>query len=168
MKKFALMLVVFALAGCGDSTAPSSATQAEAALVEPLPAAHYYSLEDGTEYGYEPAISQNDQESGMVAKSMVMFRYAGQRDGKHQVYAKDGSNMTVIECANPCEFMKLMSFYDGEFVNKELIRAKEGSMGWSAISDGINGFMKPTVKVKNGKSIRLWFDEAGAHLVPAG
>lgn len=169
MKKAMWMLMVLALAGCGDEagTKGISSEPAEAEVVPPVKAEHLYSVEDNGEYGYERGISQNDQQEGRVANSLLMFRFAGQRDGKYQAYHKEGPAVVAMECSNPCEFIKAMTFYDGELIKKEMVRATEGSIGWSVMSDAINGYMKPYVAGKQGKEYQLTFDEKrGIQKVP--
>lgn len=172
MKKAVWVLMVMALAGCGDqagtkgiSSQPAEVQEAE--VVQPVKAEHQYSVEDGGEYGYERGVSQNDQESGTAANSLLMFRYAGQHDGKYQAYHKDGSVVIAMECGNPCDFIKVMTFYDGELIKKEMLRATGGMIGWSVMADAINGFLKPYVAGKQGKEYQLTFDEKrGIQKVP--
>jgi hypothetical protein len=168
--------MVVALAGCGDKAGnqvsgaalpeqPNMEKVAEA--LKAMAPSHYYSMEDGGEYGYERELSQNDQESGTVTNSIVMFRYGGKHDDKYQVYTKDGDAVTAMECTNPCEFIKVLTFYEGEFIKKEIIKGTEGSIAYGAMMDAINGKMKPYVAGKQGKEYLLTFDEKrGIHKVP--
>jgi hypothetical protein len=175
MKKIAVICLLLGLVGCGDkagtksvSSEPASAEPTAAVVVQPKKAVHYYSVEDGGEYGYEPGVSQDDQHNGTGAKSLIMFRYAGLRDAQYQVYSKYGPVVTALQCENPCEFIKIMTFYNGTFVKKEMLRATEGTIGWLAISDAINGFMKAYVAGKQGKEYSLHFDEKhGVQKLPA-
>lgn len=34
-------------------------------------------MKDGFEYGYEQAVSENDQKKGQAANELLMFKYAG-------------------------------------------------------------------------------------------
>lgn len=170
MKKAVWMLIVLALAGCGEKPAGSGGGQSEnakpvAEVVAPKQAEHFYVMADGDEYGYELGVSQIDQDNGKMANSLMMFRYAGENAGKHQAYSKDGLTFTVIECGNPCEFMKVMTFAGTEFIRKELVRATEGTIGWGVMADAINGFLQ-VHKTKDGKS-HPWFDERkGIRFIP--
>ncbi len=166
MRQAIWMLVVLGMAGCGDESASGSANaESVAEMVAPKPAVHFYVVADGGEYGYEQGVSQSDMDNGKMANSLMMFRYAGEHDGKHQVYSKDALAITVIECSDPCEFMKVMTFAGTVFIRKELVRATEGTIGWGVMTDAINGFLQ-VHKTKDGKS-HPWFDEKkGIHFIP--
>lgn len=166
MKKAMWVLIVLGLAGCGDESASGSANAEPVAEVVALkPAVHFYVMADGDEYGYELGVSQSDQDNGKMANSLMMFRYAGEHDGKHQAYSKDGLAFTIVECSNPCEFMKVMRFAGTEFIKKDLVRATEGTIGWGVMEDAINGFLQ-VHKTRDGKS-HPWFDEKkGIHFIP--
>lgn len=163
MPKGTLLIIVLAaaLAAC-DSGQPAPAQAPPAAVVPAKPTIdHYYALHDGYDYGYEPAVSTEDANKGQVASGLLMVRYAGMRGGKYQAYVKEGSAITAIECGNPCDFLKVMTFYDGEHVRTERMRAVEGAMGWLVMADAINGKLSPWIGVKNGQKVNVWFDEKG-------
>lgn len=169
MKKAIWVLMVLALAGCGEKagTAAVSSEPAAAEVVQPVKAEHYYSMKDGFEYGYEKALSQNDIESGKASSELLFFKYAGERNGIYQAYLKDGQIITTLECANPCEFLKVMVFADGEFYSKERMRATEGVLGWHVMADAINGYMEQYIAKKDGKQFNIWFsEESGLERVP--
>jgi len=169
MKKSALLLSLILssalLAGCGDNTSSQQATASQDKPAEIVPSVpikdHQYSMKDGFEYGYEQGLSENQQNAGQVASTLLMFKYAGQKDGAFQVYTKDAVNevIAVMQCSNPCDFMKVMTFYQGENIKTERMRATEGSIGWAVMSDAINGKLQQYFVDKNGKKLAIWFDE---------
>lgn len=161
--KFVAIAVCAVLIGCGqqNDTKQGSVEPAKIAQAEPVKT-HNYSLRDGFEYGYEQALSNDDINRGQVAQSIVMAKYAGTRDGKYQIYilnpAVPGS-ATVAECTNPCEFMKVMSFFQGKFVSVERLRVVPGILGWMILQDAINGDLEQYFGEKKGQKFSLWFDE---------
>lgn len=158
-KYLVTMLVVVIVSGCTDKSAVEAAAPAK--IVAPVSVIdHYYSLKDGFEYGYEPAVSLDAQNAGQVAGTLMMFKFAGESNGFYQAYNKDTSGaITVAECANPCEFIKVMVFYNGVHVNTERMRATDGTIGWLVMSDAINGKLEQYQMDKNGKKYSVWFDE---------
>lgn len=167
MKRIALIgIIAILLAGCGNTSNDTQAQQAEIVPEQPK-IDHYYSLKDGFEYGYEQAVSQNALQDGQAVESLLMFKYAGAKDGKYQVYTRDGATFEVLECNNPCEFMKIMVFFNGKHISTERMRATEGTIGWLVMADAINGKLEQFVGERNGNQHYVWFDEAkGPQRVP--
>lgn len=156
MKKLiAVVLVGVMLNGCGNKES------AQAKIIEPAPKLdHGYSMKDGYEYGYEQAISADQQNAGQAATTLMMFKYVGQKNGMHQAYSKgaDGA-ITVAQCSNPCDFIKVMVFYQGEYLRTERMKATDGTVGWMVMADAINGKLEQYVADRNGKKMHIWFDE---------
>lgn len=162
MKKllFTMVLSGLIIAGCGNDKAPAPKAAEPAAVVPAEPIKdHEYSLKDGVEYGYERAISENEANQGKAASELLMAKYAGEKDGAYQAYIKQGQVIAVFQCGNPCEFIKIMTFMDGEHINTERMRATEGTIGWSIMADAINGKLRPYVGDRNGRKFNVWFDE---------
>lgn len=158
-----------ATAQSGQTTAQSSpppAPDESAQLQQSEKAGHNYSMKDGFEYGYEQAISENDQKKGQAANELLMFKYAGQKNGQYQVYAKSGAFVTVAQCGNPCEFIKVMTFYQKSHIKTERLRAVDGMIGWMVLQDAINGHMEQWKSEKNGKKGSMWFTEEGPKFTP--
>lgn len=84
-----------AVAQAGNHARPPASAPARA--VAPLKA-HNYEVKDGMEYGYTRELSADERAAGQAAKPVLMFRYAGERDGKYQVHASDGTTFTALEC----------------------------------------------------------------------
>lgn len=161
MKKYYVaILMAVVVSGCGQEQSAAEDT-APAEIFAAAPAIeHHYSFKDGLEYGYEQAVSLDAQNAGQVAGTLMMFKFAGENGGLYQAYSKDASGaITVAECANPCEFIKVMVFYDGDHISTERMRATEGTIGWLVMSDAINGKMDQYLFDKDGKKHSVWFDE---------
>lgn len=161
-KALILLLTAGVLGGCGQpQEAPKQAEPAKAIPAKPAKT-HNYSLKDGYEYGYEQAVSLEDQNKGQAVNSLMMAKFAGQSDGKYQVFMKspqDGNANIVAECTNPCEFMKVMVFYRGNHVSTERMRVAPGIIGWMILEDAINGELQQYVGEKDGRKYTAWFDE---------
>ncbi|MDP2153822.1 MAG: hypothetical protein Q8J66_09215 [Methylotenera sp.] len=160
MKKLVLALMMCGLVGCGDGGKSTSEQNAEIAPSEPV-VDHYYSMNDGYEYGYEQGLSNDSVNAGQVASTLIMFKYAGVKDGVYQVYTKNNMGaFDVLECTNPCQYLKEMIFYNGSHLKTERIKAVEGSIGWSVMADAINGKMEQFIAEKNnGAKSTVWFNE---------
>lgn len=165
---FALLL----LAGCGskESAAPQQAAQEPApAEIQQAPSKpdHNYAMKDGLEYGYEPALSADAQNAGQAASKLMMFKYAGEKDGKHQVYFKDGPNLIVAECSNPCDFVKTMQFFQQAHIKTERLRAAPELLIWLVLEDAMNGKLEQYHPTRDGKKYNVWFTEEGPKQTPA-
>lgn len=127
---------------------------------QPKPAP-LYSMNDGTAYGYEQAVSEEAKQRGQVASKLMMVKFLGEREGILQFHSKDGSIHLVYQCQRPCEFVKQMVFYDQELQRKDHLRAVNGSIAWAMARDAMNGHMKQYTKVRDGKLSEVWFEETG-------
>jgi len=163
MLAFALAMVLASfLAGCGQQEPPKQAAAPAAVVPAPPVKTHNYSLKDGYEYGYERAVSAVEQQRGQATSVLIMAKYAGQYEGKYQIYMKppeQPGSVVVAECSNPCEFMKVMVFFQGEHVTTERMRTAPGIIGWMILEDAINGELEQYVAEKNGRKIVFRFDE---------
>lgn len=159
-KLILLTAAALILTGC-DNNASAPKPAAEIALETPK-IDHYYALKDGTEYGYEQAVSVDSANAGQAASTLLMFKYAGEKDGVYQAYAKESTGaITALECNNPCEFIKINVFYNGEHLKTERMKATEGTIGWSVMADAINGKLEQHVAKhkKTGQKAHVWFSE---------
>lgn len=163
MKKLYLVLAVFLLAACNEGASDDKVKQVIQQIAEPetVVVPHNYSMKDGFEYGYEQGVSQDAANAGQVATTLIMFRFSGQKDGVYQVYSKTNEYVsTIIECATPCEFMKLMTYVKGSGVTAtERMRAVPGSIGHSVLEDAMNGHLEQYVGEANGKKFNIWMTE---------
>ena len=154
------------------SNAAASATAANDPQVAPVTdkkssaSDHNYSMQDGDQYGYESAVSQNQEQDGQGTSPLVMFRYAGLKDGKYQLFAHEQNTYEVMECTNPCKFIKAMTFVDGEHVHTEHVPAVEGTVADAAMNDAIAGKLERAKLTSNatGEHYYVWFDERNGKL----
>jgi len=90
-------------------------------------------------------------------KPLMLFRYAGIHNGKHQVYwsGKHGEIDFALECASPCKAIKKIYYINGysilagrttqlrgRFDKKELLPADNDSVEARVMKDAINGRLK--------------------------
>lgn len=159
MKKVLAILVAVGVTACGqvEQSAPVPVVQ------RPPAKAHNYDLKDGTEYGYAVAISQAQQQAGQVSNQVLMFRYLGEHEGRHQLHQTDGNVVAVMECTNPCEFIKIMSFVDAPYmrdsITVERIQNVPGSIANLAFDDALNGRLEVSTRNRDGKATRVWMHE---------
>lgn len=163
MNKVALITAILLLAACNQEPAGAIVVPEQAEIAPaPVKIDHYYSMKDGHEYGYELAVSQDASNAGQVAETLIMFKFAGEKDGAYQAYTKESTGaISVVQCNNPCDFMKVMVFFNGEHIKTDRLKATEGSIGWLVMADAINGKMQQYVGDKNGKKVHVWFAEQG-------
>lgn len=158
MKKLIAVIVVgLMLGGCGKE----SKTQAQV-VTPPSNKVHNYALKDGYEYGYELELSADDKNKGIAGSTLTMTKFAGKRDGKYQVYrnADDVAEgvVSVLECSNPCDFIKSMIFRYGKNINTSRMRAEPNLLAWVMLEDAINGNLDQFVGEKDGGKYTVWFD----------
>ena len=163
MKKLILAIaVMLALVGCDDNSNKAPEKLAAEIAQEVPKADHYYSIKDGYEYGYEQAISQNSLNAGQIASALIMFKYAGEKNGVYQAFSNEATGATtVLQCNNPCDFIKVMVFLDGEHIKTERVKAVAGSIGWTVMSDAINGKLEQYIRMnkQTNKKVNVWFAE---------
>lgn len=164
IKVVAIAAVVSLVLGCSDGQSVASAkneVKTEAAQVKKRE--HNYEVRDGMDYGYSAAISQDAQQSGQVAPKILMFKYAGQRDGKYQVHTSDGLRFTAIECSSPCEVVKVMTFVDKDYlrdtVHVERIKNQPGSLANLVMDDALNGRLNNYGMERGKQKYQVWVDE---------
>lgn len=121
------------------------------------PPFHYFAMQAGDEYGYEPDVSVDQARSGQVAAPLVMFRFAGERKGLYQIFNSNGKTRTVVDCEKPCEFVRARTFVDGYETKVERIRRAEGSILYYAMDDAIHGRLSQHFIEKKGERLTLWY-----------
>lgn len=176
------LLGAIALSGCSDKVKTAETATAIPATTDTQPttqpkeekeamsAEHFYSMKDGMEYGYEHALSEDDQQKGQAAAQLTMFKYAGEKDGKYQAYVKANGATQVIECDKECKYIKIMIFIGNEHAKTERIAGGNGSIASSVMADAIGGQLEQAVltsKADKSKKSHVWFSEQeGAVLTP--
>jgi hypothetical protein len=165
-------LLSLVLAGCGkDEPATQDTAQVEASTpVQPKLPDHYYVMQDGEEYGYSRALSKDQKNAGQAATSLMMFRYAGQRNGKYQLHVTDGINIMAAECSNPCEYIKTMSFMDADYLRNKIsierLQNAPDSIIHFAFEDAFAGKMQPYAVKRGGKDVQMWVTDKGPQYFP--
>lgn len=154
------LLICALLTACGHSEQAASLAPESKPVAEVTAPAHNYAVYMDDEYGYQPAISENQVNDGQVASTLFMLKYLGEKNGKYQLFTKQNDNvMTVMECQNPCQFIKLHHIVNGMGVVKtEVMEAAPDSIGKLAFDDAINGELQQFVKEDGGKRYTVWLD----------
>lgn len=126
---------------------------------------HNYEFRDGMDYGYKRALSADQVAAGQATASLVMFRYAGERDGKHQVHSSDGNVFTALECERPCRVIKVLSFVDADYlrdnVRVERLEYQPGTIAASVMDDAFAGRLNQYGMSRGNKAFQVWVDERG-------
>ncbi|PUA19609.1 hypothetical protein [Glaciimonas sp. PCH181] len=143
MKKGFAILFLLAVLGCSkEESSDKFVPEKEISSKEPekpVTPTHYYSIEEDGEYGYERAISENDQKNGVRTNAVMMARYLGEKDGVFSVQLGAGQSRNVHSCKTPCDFVKSKQYYGGQLINTETLRNAEGSVIWAIMQDAQRG-----------------------------
>lgn len=160
-----MMIPVTWLVGVYDKPPQPMPAPAPVAEIKPQPPArdHNYVMQDGMKYGYPAAISEQARQAGQVAEQLVMALYAGKRDGKHQIHILDGTVVTALECAEPCQYLKVMAYMDNPYmapqVKVETLAFNPSAVGSLMMEDALRGKLKQYGRKIDGKVYHLWVDE---------
>jgi hypothetical protein len=104
---------------------------------------HYYSYVDGTEYGYQPALSEEDRQTGKIGAELVMFRYHGIRNGRIQLGTNLGGGISqVVDCTEPCDTVRIRLFSGWREIKRDYLALTPGMIVGMAMSDARRGKMK--------------------------
>jgi hypothetical protein len=161
-----ITLVACLLSACGKSSTneDKSLTQAKQELREAIEQAHAFDFQDGMQYGYTAARTEHDANTGNAAPPVTMLLYAGQKDGRYQLHQRNGSVLTAMECAYPCEVMKVMTVIEAPGVkmpvNVQRFRLNDNAIAMLALKDASRGYLKQYGMEYSGKSYTMWLDEA--------
>lgn len=141
-------LMALMLLGCGkteppassQSTHPSPSPVAAEEPPQPVAPAHYYSIAENGEYGYEVGLSDDDRHAGKVAAPLMMVRYLGEKDGIYTVAMPAGGGVVnAFSCRPPCEFIKSQIKVNGQVVKTETMRNPGNAVVSAVMLDAING-----------------------------
>lgn len=126
-----------------EKTIPDIAegTESTADKPEPMEIGHFYVLKDGSKYGYQPATSRYERDSGQATSKLVMARYFGRKGDTYQIDMIDGDLHHIVECERPCEYLKIMIFYKNDHERTEYMKSEIGTIAWSILQDAVNGHM---------------------------
>jgi hypothetical protein len=161
MKKAILLYAVaLSVTACNDSTtnAPSTTGNADAPSVassylpppeplKPAPPTHNYALEEDGEYGYPPAISDDERSQGITTKPLVMVRYRGEKDGTYVLEETDDSGAVFrMECEGLCKYVKTKVIVDGQVIKTATVPNAPESLMHAVFEDAMDGQLKPYSK----------------------
>ena len=132
LKRLIIAATLSILAGCSVQSEASSESASISPTATPAPT-HNYVLKEGQDYGYQGGISEEDAKNGKVSADVSMFRYLGEKEGRHtiQMLDNDGSATRKISCVKPCEFMK--------FDSGERVAYNPDSLGGAVMQDALAG-----------------------------
>lgn len=125
--------------------------------------AHNFQVQDGLQYGYKAAISETARASGQVAPQILMFRFAGERDGKFQVHTVEGNAVTALECTKPCKVVKTIAFIDANYLRQSTqvshMAYEPGTIAYAVFEDALNGRLRPYGMERGNKRYQVWVEE---------
>jgi hypothetical protein len=162
-----IALICLSITGCASNAATkkpedlkSVAEKTEHQKAEPT---HNYSFKENQEYGYEPALNDEQKKNGQAVSKMMMFKYAGTRNGFYQVHAFEDNYITAIECKKDCTYVKeITAFANPSFSRSTRVERyayNDSSVASSVITDALNGELEPYHVIKNGKKKQVWVDD---------
>ena len=103
-----------------------------------------YVIEENGEYGYAPAVSEDDARAGRAAPEVTMVRYLGKRDGRHVLRVQQGpSTYHEWACGSPCKLIKQRSVLAGTEVVSKTFLYTPGTVAAAMFDDAEAGALKP-------------------------
>lgn len=167
-------MVLCLLAGCSGEKQDKqpAANSATEAVPVPIARAHNYDFQEGHEYGYTMAPTEDNARAGMAANQVTMIKYAGEKDGRYQLHVSQGSVLTAIECSYPCEVAKIMIIMDMPGVppstmNIQRVRLNADAVAMLALEDAVKGRLTRYDRDKGGRKHSVWLDQQrGVVLTP--
>lgn len=145
----------------GRRIASDALAQAQAQQRQP-----HYVLREDTAYGYEPALTDDDRRQGVAAKDLVMFRYAGERAGVHQVISGTRDVTLVFMCSMPCDYVTLRAYARGELAQTSRLAAQPDMLARQALEDAAAGHLERHSTLLKGKRVWMWFGDKGVETTP--
>ncbi len=104
---------------------------------------HYYSFNDGFEYGYE--LNGESQ--------LFLVKYLGNRNKVYQLLTVDGIEAAIFECDTKCKYVKVYNLWDAHYQDMSVIKVNQSMVIWQAMQDAQNSRLKQ-YKRNNGET--LW------------
>jgi hypothetical protein len=132
------------IAAASEAAAKAAADAAEASEVAAeMALMHNYTTEQEGEYGYQAAIGNDDRNSGIAAKPLMMIRYRGVIAGRTTIdeQSSEGGVMR-LDCKDPCDFIRLRLMVDGQTVHTETLPNHPSTLGGEMMDDARNGKLK--------------------------
>ncbi len=145
---FAALAVIYMVGTASKNDDHSASPVASAQPSEPAPVeppappprpAHNFTIEQDGEYGYEPAVSDDDRKAGTAVKPMIMVRYLGTKEHLTRFAVVDAGVRTVFTCNDACDIVKSTVYLQGEQVRQETMRVAPGSIIGAVVDDIENG-----------------------------
>jgi hypothetical protein len=109
----------------------------------PADPSHNYAMEEDGEYGYEGAISEDEQKAGRAAKPVIMVRYLGLKDGIYSIQIRSGQSAETMSCKAPCQFIKVKDTYAGQVMKTETVHTTGHAVMDAVFADAMNDQLKP-------------------------
>ncbi|MCD0493847.1 hypothetical protein LQD23_16320 [Chromobacterium violaceum] len=129
-----IVAAAMALAGCNSNQDEANAPE-KSVTAPPAEPAHNFVVEDKGLYGYESALTEEDQKNGRSSGNVVMIRYLGKKNGLETIFI--GSD--IVTCKTPCEYAKSVSLLTNE---QQYIHATPSSLLHAMFEDASNGVLK--------------------------
>lgn len=123
----------------------------ETPTATPAPQHNYVHKEDG-EYGYQPAISEEESRNGVAQKPLVLVRYFGNANDtiKLELRGGDSEAKTVVACKGQCDVAKVTTYIGNIKGETQTIRISPQSLIGAILDDALAGELE--VYGKNRKA----------------
>ncbi|MFM0569130.1 hypothetical protein PQQ88_12455 [Paraburkholderia caledonica] len=134
-----------------QTSSPSATSSADAPRIassylppseppKPLPPAHNYALEQDGEYGYQPAVSDEERNRGVTTKPLIMVRYRGEKKGMYVLEETDESGAVFrMECQELCQYVKTRVIVGGQVLKTATVPNAPESLMHAVFEDAVNG-----------------------------
>jgi hypothetical protein len=154
-----IIMLSLLLVGCGQSV--NSQNDSATADMQAAEESHHYAVYSDGEYGYERAVSEDDKNAGQIASTVMLFKYLGEKDGLYQVMHTESEGVDlVLECENPCKFIRTYTLVNHQLGRKEMLPATEGTIGYLVMDDAINGRLKRHIFGTEGLQHTMWYSNS--------
>lgn len=161
------LVVIMSKDSSQHSAQPETASQAPPPPVKAVSMTPYYSIVDGYEYGYKPALSDVDLQEGQGTKALVMIKFLGARDGRLQLAIDTGRSLRqVMDCARPCDIVRVRVFSGGRMLRKEFLTMEPNTIMQLAFADASKGLLKP-YQLADGKYLVVGEDHRQTYVEEA-
>ncbi len=103
---------------------------------------HYYSYKDGYTYGYERAVSKNEENKGQLSSPLILTNLLEDNSGHYKLKfftQPHATSYTIYTCSGSCNFAESKVFIDNQNVANRIVPVKPRTILWEAIQDAENG-----------------------------
>ncbi|MFM0543992.1 hypothetical protein PQR29_04615 [Paraburkholderia strydomiana] len=127
-------------ASSADAPRIASSYQPPPEPPKPLPPAHNYAVQQDGEYGYQPAVSDEERNRGVTTKPLIMVRYRGEKNGIYVIEEADESGAVFrMECQELCQYVKTKVIVGGQVLKTATVPNAPESLMHAVFDDAING-----------------------------